>query len=84
MSIETIFMNTENNKKNETHTIFFNLSQKLDLGVQINMLLFETYLFITRVKIRENNKLKIRAPTWNDEFELPNGSYSVSDIQDYI
>ena len=24
------------------------------------------------------------APTWNDEFELPDGSYSVSDIQDYI
>ena len=24
------------------------------------------------------------APTWNDEFELPGGSYSVSDIQDYI
>ena len=27
-----------------------------------------------------NNKLKISAPTWNDEFELPGGSYSVSDI----
>ena len=24
------------------------------------------------------------AQTWNDEFELPDGSYSVSDIQDYI
>ena len=32
----------------------------------------------------KNNKLKIIAPTWNDEFELPNGSYSVSHIQDYI
>ena len=32
----------------------------------------------------KNNKLKIIAPTWNDEFELPDGSYSVSDIQDYI
>ena len=29
-----------------------------------------------------NNKFKISAPTWNDEFELPNGSYSISDIQD--
>ena len=32
----------------------------------------------------KSNNLKIIAPTWNDEFELPDGSYSVSDIQDYI
>ena len=31
-----------------------------------------------------NNKFKISAPTWNDEFDLPNGSYSVSDSQDYF
>ena len=30
-----------------------------------------------------NNKFKISAPTWNDKFELPDESYSVSDIQDY-
>ena len=31
-----------------------------------------------------NNKLKISAPTWNDEFDLPDGSYLISDIQDYF
>ena len=31
-----------------------------------------------------NNKLNISAPTWNDTFDLPDGSYSVSDIQDYF
>ena len=31
-----------------------------------------------------NNKFKISAPTWNDEFNLPDGSYSVSDIQEYF
>ena len=31
-----------------------------------------------------NNKFKVSAPTWNDEFKLPDGSYSVSDIQDYF
>ena len=30
-----------------------------------------------------NNKFKLSAPIWNDKFELPEGSYSVSDIQDY-
>ena len=32
----------------------------------------------------QNNKIKISAPTWNEEFQLPDGSYSVSDIQDYF
>ena len=32
----------------------------------------------------KSNKLKIVAPTWNDEFDIPDGSYSVSDIQYYI
>ena len=44
-------------------------------------------IYHTRNNIRqqyENNKLKIIAPTWNYEFELSDGSYSVSDIQDYI
>ena len=35
-------------------------------------------------KSYNSNKFKIFAPTWNDEFELPDGSYSVSDIQDYF
>ena len=32
----------------------------------------------------KNNIFKISAPTWNEEFELPKGSYSISDIQDYF
>ena len=32
----------------------------------------------------KNNKFKILAPTWNDKFELPDGSYSTSDIQDHF
>ena len=32
-------------------------------------------------KIDNNNKFKICAPTWSEEFELPDGSYSVSDIK---
>ena len=31
-----------------------------------------------------NNKFKISTPTWNDTFDLPDGSYSISDIQDYL
>ena len=35
-------------------------------------------------KSYKNNKFKISASAWNDEFKLPDGSYSVSDIQDYF
>ena len=31
-----------------------------------------------------NNKFKTSAPTWSDEFELPDGSYSISNIQNYF
>ena len=51
-------------------------------------MLFKICLFITCGKIygnsKKNNKPKTIVTTWNDEFELPCGSYSVSDIQDYI
>ena len=46
---------------------------------------YQTLVFITHLWTSyNNNKFKISAPTWNDEFELPDGSYSVSDIQDYF
>ena len=49
-------------------------------------LLYQILVFIThgKTKTSYNNKFKISAPTWNDKFELPDGSYSVSDIQDYF
>ena len=49
--METIFVNTENSKTKEPHEFVLNLSQRLDLKVQTNMLLFKTYLFITRGRI---------------------------------
>ena len=50
------------------------------------MLLYQTLAYIWKniKKSYKNNKFKISAPTWNEEFELPDGSYSVSDIQDYL
>ena len=47
----------------------------------------KTCLFITLGKIMQqckDNKLKIVAQIWNDDFELPDGSYSGSNIKDYI
>ena len=30
----------------------------------------------------KNNRFKVSTPTWNENFELPDGLYSISDIQD--
>ena len=52
------------------------------------MLLYQILAYAMHGKIQKksymNNKLKISAPTWNEEFELPDGSYSVLDISDYF
>ena len=81
-------MNIENNKTSEPHKYFLDLSQRSDLrSSEERVALQNVSIYYTWKNIRKqykNNKLKIIAPTWNDEFELPDGSYSVSDIQDYI
>ena len=44
-----------------------------------------TYYMWKKIKSAyNNNKFKISTPTWNDEFDLPDEPYSVSDIQDYF
>ena len=64
------------------------MSQRLDLtSLGRHAALQNLTFYYTLINIRKqykNNKRKIIAPTWNDEFELPDGSYSVSDIQDYM
>ena len=86
--METIFIKKENSKMNELPKYVLNLSERLDLkssNKQVALQNLSTYY--TRKNIRKHyksNELNIIAPTWNDEFELPDASYSVSDIQDYI
>ena len=63
-------------------------TNKLDLRVGKKAIASSNLsIYYTRRNIKSsynNNKFKISAPTWNDKFELPDGSYSVSDIQDYF
>ena len=49
----------------------------------INVLLYKTLAFTIHGKYKKT-KFKISAPTWNKEFELADGSYFVSEIQDYF
>ena len=86
--METIFKNTENSKTNELHKFFLSFSQRLDLIISNkHVALQNVSIYYTWKNIRKhykNNKLNLIAPTWNDDFDLPDGTYSVSDIHDYI
>ena len=81
-------MNSENSKTSAPHRLLLNLSDKINLKrsdkyvALSNLSIYNTWKNIK--KSYKNNKFKISAPTWNEEFELPDGSYSVSDIQDYF
>ena len=67
-------------------TLKFTSKLDLRLGEKVTALSnLSIYYTWTNIKSwYSNNKFKISAPTWNDEFKLPDGSYSVSDIQDYF
>ena len=81
-------MNTENSKTNELLKFILFLPQRLDLKGSNNYVALENLsVHYTWKNIRQqckNSNLKIIAPTWNDEFELPDGLYSVLDFQDYV
>ena len=86
--MNTIFMNSENSKTSKSNVLALKLTNKLDLRIgEKTIALSNLSIYYTWKNIKSsynNNKFKISAPTWNDEFELPDGSYSVSDIQDYF
>ena len=81
-------MNNENSRTNEPHTFKLDLTDKLNpKNSNKNMALANLSIYYTWKSIESkcnNNKIKISAPTLNDTFDLPNSSYSISDIQDYF
>ena len=86
--METIFTNTLNSKANECNRFIYHFNDKLDLkNLKKNMALANLSIYYTWKSIKSeynNSKFKISAPTWNDEFNLPDESYFVSDMQDYF
>ena len=86
--MDTIFINSENSKTSEYHVLVLKLTDKLDLSrVEKTVALSNLSICYTWKNVKRsynNNKFKISAPTWSEEFELTDGSYSISDIQDYF
>ena len=86
--MDTIFMNSDNSKASKPHILKLKFTNKLDLRLREKVItLSNLSIYYTWKNIKNsynNNKFKISTPTWNEEFTLPDGSYSVSDIQDYF
>ena len=86
--MNTIFINSKNSKTSDLHTLLLNLTDKIDLRRNDKYIALSNFsIYYTQKNIKKpykNIKFKISAPTWNEESELPDGSYSILDIRDYF
>ena len=86
--MDTIFINSENSKTPKPHILKLKLTDKLYLRLDKKVIALSNisiYYKWNNIKSSYNNiKFKISAPAWNKEFTLPDGSYSISYIQDYF
>ena len=81
-------MDSENSKISDPQRLLYNLS---DI---INLKRSDKYVVLSNLTIQyswksikmsyKNNNFEVSPPTWNEEFKLPDESYSVSDIQEYF
>ena len=86
--MDKVFMNSKNSRTSKYHVLVLKLTDKLYLKRgQKSVALSNLSIYYTWKNIESsynNNKSKISAPRWSGEFELPDGSYSISDIQYYF
>ena len=86
--METIFINTNNSKTKYSNKFVYNFTDKLNLkNPNKNIELANLNNYYTWKNINSsynNNKFKISAPTWNDTFDVPDGSYSIAAPQNYF
>ena len=86
--MDTIFMDSENSKTSDLHRLSLNLSDEINLKtsgkyVTLSKLSICTWKNIIKSSYK-NNKFKISAPMWNDRFEFPDESYSITHLEDYF
>ena len=73
-----MFMDSRNSKTFNPYRLLLNLTDKIDLKrsdkyvAPWNLKIYDTWKNVK--KPYKNDKFKISAPTWNEEFELPDGS----------
>ena len=85
--MENIFMNTRNSKTSQSNKFRLYFTNKLDLRGNRKISLVNLSIHHTWQNIKDeykNNRFEIIGQTWDETFDLPDGSYTVADIQDYF
>ena len=88
--METFFMNSKNSKTSELNRFKYDLIDKLDFKnpnknmALANLSIYYTWKNVKSIYKNNNFKISVSVPTWNETFDLPDGSYNISEIQDYI
>ena len=86
--MDTIFINSKTSEKSDPHRLLLNVTDKTDIRRNEKYIaLSNLSIYYTCKNIKKsfkNNTFKMSALTWNEEFELPDGSYSIPNIQDYV
>ena len=81
-------MNTANSKTKHSNKFVYNFTDKLNLKKPTkNIALANLSIYYTWKNVKSdcnNNKFKISAPMWNDTFDVPDGPYSITALQNYF
>ena len=86
--MDTIFMNSENSKTSDPHRLLLNISDKINLKRSDKYVAYQILAFTSHWQIQKNHtktiNLKYLGQRRMKNLNFPDGSYSVSDIQDYF
>ena len=85
--METVFMNTKNSKTNEPNRFRLYFTDKLDLRGNKTIALVNLSIYYTWQNVKseyKKNTFKTSSSTWGETFDLPDGSYTIANIQDYF
>ena len=86
--MDTILTSSENSKTSDPHRLLLNISNKIIIKrSNEHVALSNPTMYYTWKNTKNSykgNRFKTSAPTWNEKFELRDGSYSASDIQNYF
>ena len=85
--MEIIFINTKNSKTTESNRFRLCFTDKFDLRGNKTIVLTNLPIYYTWQHVKSeyrNIKFKLTGPTWDETFDLPERSYTITDIQDYF
>ena len=85
--MSNIFMSTENSKTSDSNRFRLYFTVKIGLRGNKKIALSDLSIYYTWYNIKEqynNNKFRLSGPTWSEDIAIPDGSYEISQIQNYF